>query len=305
MRTGELGHWWRSLDGPPQPRPPLPGPIEADVTIVGAGYTGLWTAYYLKRALPSLEIVLLEREVAGFGASGRNGDWVSGFFSALRACTKATGRAHLCPTVARGRSAQDFRRELRERLRVAGARGATFSPHVARVHPAKLLVGLAAMVERLGVRIHERKPVSEIRAHEAITPAGSVRARWMVRATEGYTADLAGLRPALLPMNSSMIVTEPLSVSAWDEIGWGGRELIGDGAHASGRTMRDLILGERTGLTALPWVDRRPRCWEPEPIRWAAIHSVYSLYRRADRIEQRTGRPSRLARVVDAVSARV
>jgi glycine/D-amino acid oxidase-like deaminating enzyme len=81
MRTGELGYWWRSLDGPPQPRPPLPGPTEAEVAIVGAGYTGLWTAYYLKRARPSLEIVILERELAGFGASGRNGGWVSGFFS--------------------------------------------------------------------------------------------------------------------------------------------------------------------------------------------------------------------------------
>ena len=51
------------------------------MAIVGAGYTGLWTAYYLKLAEPSLRIVLLEREMAGFGASGRNGGWVTGFFS--------------------------------------------------------------------------------------------------------------------------------------------------------------------------------------------------------------------------------
>src|SRR5216684_8554773 len=86
MRTGELGFWWRSLGGPPPARPPLPGPAEADVAIVGAGFTGLWTAYYLKRADPSLEVVVLERELAGYGASGRNGGWVSGFFS---------GRPHL------------------------------------------------------------------------------------------------------------------------------------------------------------------------------------------------------------------
>src|ERR1700726_4367913 len=84
MRTGELGYWWRSLGGPPAPRAPLPGPMEADVAIVGAGYTGLWTAFYLKRADPSLRIVVLERDVAGFGASGRNGGWVSGFFSGPR-----------------------------------------------------------------------------------------------------------------------------------------------------------------------------------------------------------------------------
>src|ERR1700731_2583114 len=81
MRTGELGFWWHSLGGPPPPRAPLSGPIEADVAIVGAGYTGLWTAYYLKRADPSLRIVVLEAEIAGFGASGRNGGWVSGVFS--------------------------------------------------------------------------------------------------------------------------------------------------------------------------------------------------------------------------------
>jgi glycine/D-amino acid oxidase-like deaminating enzyme len=56
-------------------RPALDGSIDADVAILGAGYTGLWTAYYLSRADPSLRIVILEREVAGFGASGRNGAW--------------------------------------------------------------------------------------------------------------------------------------------------------------------------------------------------------------------------------------
>ena len=64
------------------------------MAIVGAGYTGLWTAYYLKRARPALEIVVLERELAGFGASGRNGGWVSGFFSGSAACLRtARGRA--------------------------------------------------------------------------------------------------------------------------------------------------------------------------------------------------------------------
>jgi glycine/D-amino acid oxidase-like deaminating enzyme len=56
-------------------RPPLNGSTEADVAILGAGLTGLWTAYYLIRRDPSLRIVIVEREVAGFGASGRNGAW--------------------------------------------------------------------------------------------------------------------------------------------------------------------------------------------------------------------------------------
>jgi glycine/D-amino acid oxidase-like deaminating enzyme len=72
--------WLDLLDEPLQPRDPLPGSVEADVAIIGAGYTALWTAYYLAKADPSLSIVLVEREIAGFGASGRNGGWVSPFF---------------------------------------------------------------------------------------------------------------------------------------------------------------------------------------------------------------------------------
>jgi glycine/D-amino acid oxidase-like deaminating enzyme len=60
------------------PRAPLPGDREADVAIVGAGFTGLWTAHSLLRADPGLRVVVLEREVAGFGASGRNGGWCVG-----------------------------------------------------------------------------------------------------------------------------------------------------------------------------------------------------------------------------------
>ena len=62
--------WHDSLPQPVTPRPTLPGDLEADVVIVGAGYTGLWTAYYLKKADPALRVVVLESEYAGFGASG-------------------------------------------------------------------------------------------------------------------------------------------------------------------------------------------------------------------------------------------
>src|SRR5271169_5883251 len=96
MRTGELGFWWRSLGGAAPARPSLTGPTEADIAIVGAGYTGLWSAYYLKRAEPSLRVVVLERELAGYGASGRNGGWVSGFFSgAARTYERRSGPAAL------------------------------------------------------------------------------------------------------------------------------------------------------------------------------------------------------------------
>ena len=70
--------WMQQLDEPLTPRPALGSEIEADVAIIGAGYTGLWTAYYLKRQAPHLRVVILEAEVAGYGASGRNGGWLMG-----------------------------------------------------------------------------------------------------------------------------------------------------------------------------------------------------------------------------------
>src|SRR5437588_971067 len=93
-RVGDLGFWWHSMGGPGRTRPALPGSMEVDIAIVRAGYTGLWTAYYLTLAEPSLRVVLLEREHAGFGASGRNGGWVSGFFSGpAREYETRSGRA--------------------------------------------------------------------------------------------------------------------------------------------------------------------------------------------------------------------
>ncbi|MBB4865713.1 glycine/D-amino acid oxidase-like deaminating enzyme [Pseudomonas nitritireducens] len=61
-------------------RAPLEGSTDADVIIVGAGYTGLWTAYYLLKSDPSLRVVLLDKREVGFGASGRNGGWASAIF---------------------------------------------------------------------------------------------------------------------------------------------------------------------------------------------------------------------------------
>jgi glycine/D-amino acid oxidase-like deaminating enzyme len=75
--------WLDDVPDPLEPRAPLPGPRDVDVAIVGAGYTGLWTAYYLAKADPHLRIAIIEKEVAGFGASGRNGGWCSPFNAEL------------------------------------------------------------------------------------------------------------------------------------------------------------------------------------------------------------------------------
>jgi glycine/D-amino acid oxidase-like deaminating enzyme len=78
--VGPLSYWHDSLEPGDEltPRAPLPGDRDADVAIVGAGFTGLWTAYYVLRAAPNLRVVVLEADTAGFGASGRNGGWCVG-----------------------------------------------------------------------------------------------------------------------------------------------------------------------------------------------------------------------------------
>src|SRR5262245_17717153 len=79
--------WLDALAGTLTPRPSLGRDVDADVAVVGAGYTGLWTAYELSRQDPTLRIVVLEAEIAGFGASGRNGGWCSAFFAGSHAAT--------------------------------------------------------------------------------------------------------------------------------------------------------------------------------------------------------------------------
>ncbi|EIK95133.1 FAD dependent oxidoreductase [Pseudomonas sp. M47T1] len=70
--------WMDQLDEPLKARAALEHDLDVDVAIIGAGYTGLWTAYYLKLQAPTLNIAILEAQTAGFGASGRNGGWLMG-----------------------------------------------------------------------------------------------------------------------------------------------------------------------------------------------------------------------------------
>ncbi|WP_394432926.1 NAD(P)/FAD-dependent oxidoreductase [Streptomyces sp. SGAir0957] len=292
--------FWYADDGLPAPREPLTGDASADVVIVGGGYTGLWTAYYLKKAAPFLRITVLEQKFCGYGASGRNGGWLyngiagrdryaalHGHDAAVRLQQAMNATVSEVIDVARAESidadihhggvlevaytpAQLARlksfhatevsygekdrtlhgaRETTDRVRVAGAVGSTWTPHGARLHPVKLLKGLARAVESLGVTIHESTPVTEIEPKHAVTPYGTVRAPYILRCTEGFTASLKGSRRTWLPMNSSMIATAPLTPAQWDSIGWEGRETLGDMAHAylyAQRTADDRIaLGGR------------------------------------------------------------
>ena len=82
MSGAALSLWLDGVGAASARRPALATDDTVDVAIIGAGYTGLWTAYYLSLADPALRIAVLEREYAGFGASGRNGGWCSALFAA-------------------------------------------------------------------------------------------------------------------------------------------------------------------------------------------------------------------------------
>jgi glycine/D-amino acid oxidase-like deaminating enzyme len=90
-------------------------------------------------------------------------------------------------------------------------------------------------------------------------------------------------------------------------LGWAGG-YVGSGVtttNLAGRTLRDLLLRRDTELTALPWVGRQVRQWEPEPLRWAGVQLIYTLYRAADRRENERGTTtSPYARLADLISGR-
>lgn len=454
MRNGEVSWWWREQGGAPgsqNRRPALSGIVDADVCIVGGGYTGLWTAYRLTEIHPSLRIVVLESRHVGFGASGRNGGWLTAALPGSRAVLNGVGGpdgtraleqalrdevdAVIATAAAEGIDADIVKGgelrvatsgpqlgrlersyaseqawgtpdevwldepELAQRLRMRGGLAAIWTPHCARIHPVKLVTGLAAAVERRGVVIHEDSAVVELGRGSARTAEGRVNADVVLRCTEGFTADFPGERRTWLPMNSSMIVTRPLSEGQWSAIGWDDCAVLGDEAHGyiyaqrtadgriaiggrgvpyrfgsrtdtagdtpdvtvqqlrasledlfpelagieldhawsgvlgvprdwtatvsladgvgyaggyvghgvtssalAGRTLADLVTGRDTELTALPWVNRQVRKWEPEPLRYAGVMGLYAAYRRADRRETLTGRRSGLASLADKVS---
>jgi glycine/D-amino acid oxidase-like deaminating enzyme len=268
------------------PREQLSGDHTCDVAIVGGGFGGLWTAYYLKAADPSLRVTLVEAEIAGFGAAGRNGGFVSagiagcgaryarvsGWDSVLRAeretqhgvdeigrvvslegidCGyRKSGSLSLAttdPQVHRlrakveakhrfGLGTEDIRLltadECADLIRGAdGVLAGSFTPHCARVDPARLARGLASACERLGVKIYEQSPAEHLRPKVVQCRGGRLSADVVVRATESYTIRERAERRSFLPIYSLMIATEPLPQQTWDELGWRDGLRISDARH--------------------------------------------------------------------------
>jgi glycine/D-amino acid oxidase-like deaminating enzyme len=443
--------WLDTLGEPIVPRTRLQGDVDCDVVVVGGGFVGLWTAYSLIRADPALRVVLVEAEIAGYGAAGRNAGFVSagisgearvyeprggidGVIRAERAMVDAideVGRvvaeeeiecgwvkpgalrvATSRPQLERVRRGLEARRrrgileedmrfvtadEVAERVRIGGVLGGSYTPHCARVHPGRLVRGLASACERRGVQIFEQSPARDVAPRRVVCDGGTVRAEMVVRATESYTVRLPGQKRAFLPMYSHMLATEPLPDDVWAQIGWAGAEPVADQRHLfayaqrtvdgriamggrgapyragsliresdearpavhgrieetlrrwfpmlagtpithrwggplaiprdwsmgigcdrgagfawagglsghgvvasniCGRTLADLIRGERTELTSLPWVGHESPSWEPEPARIAATRAIAAVLASADRREDATQRVARRTALV-------
>ncbi len=281
---------WEDQVGPAPERGRLDGATTADVVVVGGGLTGLWTAYYLTQADPSLDVVVLEQEHVGFGASGRNGGWLSALFpqgpaalarrhgapaalaqrAAMRAgvvevarvcalegiaCDLAVGgtvavarstvqldraRAQVAEARAWGDRAVLLDRDAaRARLAAVDVVGGRYDPDCARVQPARLVRGLADVLQARGVRLLERTRATALEPGRVRTAAGTVRARHVVRATEAWTSRQPGHRRDVVPVYSLMIATEPLPGAVWQEIGLREAETFTDERHL-------IVYGQRT-----------------------------------------------------------
>ncbi len=438
--------WWEAV--PSGATRDSAGPMDVDVAIVGGGFTGLWAAFHLAELDPGLDIVVLEAEHVGYGASGRNGGWCHaeyplGASQLAKDHSPEAARRHMqalfdsvddvgvvseaegidCDyahggvlSLARLPFQVDYAREeveeavdlgygedrirfldqgeARAMLNGSDVLAGVLTLRGAAIHPAKLVHGLAEVVERRGVRVFEASRVKEIGKRFVETRRGRINAKVVVRATEGYTAKLPGQARTIVPLYSHMIATEPLPDDVWDTIGlherptfhdyrnaliygqrtadgrlafggrgapyhwgssispaydthdpvheelvrvlthllpqvqdfqvthrWGGPlgvsrdwrpsvsydeeagfafagSYVGDGvatAHLAGKTLAHLIAGTGDEITTLPWVNHQWRKWEPEPLRWIGIRSGLRLAKQADKVEERTEKPSRLS----------
>ncbi|MBU9943570.1 MAG: FAD-binding oxidoreductase [Dermatophilaceae bacterium] len=128
----------------------------------------------------------------------------------------------------------------RERLAVAVTRGATFTPDCARVHPRRLVDGLAGAVRRLGGRIVEGARVTRTGDRVVVLADGRrVSAGAVIHATEGWSGTVSGQGRRVVPVYSLMVATEVIDDARWARIGLAGREVFSDHGHV-------VIYGQRT-----------------------------------------------------------
>lgn len=265
------------LDPPPVPGPPLRGTVRTEVAVVGAGYTGLCAALELRRR--GVSVAVLERDFAGFGASGRNAGHLTPTIgkdlpSLLRGFGRERGGdlvrlaeqavehvegliAELgidCAYRAVGNLVAGVHDGQRRRLERSARAGAELGAAVLMLDrrelarrglprsftcgyleqrgglldPGRYARGLAEAAQRAGAELHESTPVLELdggpSGHLLRTPRAEVHAERILIATNAYSSELGVPAGAPLPLQVSLLATEPLPLEVREAIGWSGEE---------------------------------------------------------------------------------
>jgi glycine/D-amino acid oxidase-like deaminating enzyme len=285
MQPIEQACFWLARRAPRSHRP-LEGDRDADVAVIGAGLTGLWTALFLKELDPALEVAVIEQGLAAYGASGRNAGMLSetvdhghglaiqhfgeaearrlaalgetnvaemtAFLAerGIRCDYEPTGRLMVALTAAHVEEAERTV-ETTRRLGLDSFHLLDQAEVQAEVHsplylggvtvtgggildPVKLVDGLRAEAERLGVLVYERSRATAVEtaggAARVRTEAGSVTARRLVLATSAYTHHLLpAITHRFIPLYDYILVSDPLTSAQRDTIGWRRRQGITDG----------------------------------------------------------------------------
>lgn len=290
MKQRNISFWVKSLEEINSPLLALQGELslpeksQFDIAIVGGGLTGLWLAYYLQTEKPHYQIAIFEKEQIGYGASGRNGGWLSRevpieenvilkkkgvtkkhiaqLHQKMQETIKEVEKICLqenidCDLVHGGvltistNNAQVERlneyttdshsyllssKEAQDRIHSPLIQQAHYDEIGARIHPLKLLLGLKKVLLERGIKIYENHQVQEISDHTLTvlpsekTEIKTVHAQKIITCTEAYSSSLLD-KERVIPINSSIIVTEILSPERWEKIGWKQHELLADNAH--------------------------------------------------------------------------
>jgi glycine/D-amino acid oxidase-like deaminating enzyme len=287
VRPGARPSWWlrEALAADPGvPVAPLSGDTTADVAIVGGGYTGMWTAYFVTEHDPSARVVLLEQAICGSGPSGRNGGFVTAWWDELGGLVETFG-AEAAVTLARATTAavdaigawcQDH--GVDAWYRKAGYLAASATPAHDRAFDDML-----ELAERLGVGeecVAQTPPQVQSRCASPVLRNGA----FMRQAATVQPARLArGLRRVLL--ERGVTIHEGTRVVAIDgSPGSGGRqtgavELRTDAGGVPGRLRAEqVVLGLNAWAAGWPWSERRLVTWssyivltEPIPDRLAEL----------------------------------
>ena len=252
--------WFDQVAGsdPLTRRAPLAGPTEADVAVVGAGFTGLWTAFHLGRVAPHLRIVVIEAEIAGYGASGRNGGWCSALFPVGAAgLARRHGEA----------GALALRAAMRAAVRAVGDDAAAAG--VACDHTVAGTITLA----RTGPQLARVRAAADGAPRwgdaDEVWDAATVRDRLPARGVigAGFTPDCATLQPARLARGLARYV-EAAGVQIFEgttAVGIVPGEVTTASAAGPGRVRADVVVRATEAWTATLPTSRR------------AVAPVYSL----------------------------